>query len=105
MKFCNKCGGILIPDKSGKKKLVCGGCGKKFPLSRERIVLKEKVKERERVEVVDSDVEVNPKIDIECPSCSHGKAYFWSLQTRAADEGETSFYKCTKCGHKWRRYE
>ncbi|MBI2105650.1 transcription factor S [Candidatus Woesearchaeota archaeon] len=105
MKFCDKDGGLLVPDKSGNKKLICINCGKKYPLAKEKVILKEEIKNKERVEVVDSDVEINPKIDIECPNCGHGKAFFWSLQTRAADEGETSFYKCTKCNHKWRKYD
>jgi transcription factor S len=105
MKFCDKDGGLLIPDKSGKKKLVCVKCNKKYPLAKDKVVLKEEIKSGGGVEVVDSDPEVNPKIDIECPKCGHGKAYFWSLQTRASDEGETSFYKCIKCSNKWRRYD
>ncbi|PIO07920.1 transcription factor S, partial [Candidatus Pacearchaeota archaeon CG10_big_fil_rev_8_21_14_0_10_35_219] len=31
-------------------------------------------------------------------------AYFWTMQTRAADESETKFYRCTKCDHTWREY-
>ncbi len=104
MNFC-KCGSILVPDKSGNKKLSCMGCGKKVPLSGEKIVLKEDVKEKKNVEVVDAEVEVNPKVNMECPKCGHMKAYSWSLQTRASDEGETRFYKCVKCAHRWRSYE
>jgi len=26
------------------------------------------------------------------------------IQTRAADEPPTRFYRCTKCGHTWREY-
>jgi len=104
MKFCSHDGGLLLPDKSGKKRLVCVRCGKGFPLTKERVVLKENIKAKEKIEVVDSNIEVNPKVDIECPKCGHGKAYYWSLQTRAADEGETRFYKCVKCGNKWRDY-
>lgn len=37
----------------------------------------------------------------ECPEC-HKKEVTWrSQQTRAGDEAETIFYKCT-CGHNWR---
>jgi DNA-directed RNA polymerase subunit M len=31
-------------------------------------------------------------------------AYFWTQQTRGADEPETRFFKCTKCSHTWREY-
>ncbi len=105
MIFCEKCGSMMIPDKVGKKKLVCTNCGKKINATGS-VVVKEKVlSEKEKIEVVDKNIEVNPKVDIECPKCRHMKAYFWTLQTRAADEGETRFYKCVKCGHRWRAYE
>jgi len=103
MNFCD-CGGLLIPDKSGKKKLVCSSCNKSTTLIKEKVVLKEDIKQKLKIEVVDSEIEINPKVDIECPKCEHKKAYFWSLQTRAADEGETRFYKCVKCSHRWRDY-
>lgn len=35
-------------------------------------------------------------------SCGGEKAYFYQLQIRSADEPMTTFYKCVKCGHKWR---
>ena len=44
MKFCSHDGGLLVPDKSGKKKLVCTSCGKSFPMAKEKVVLKENVK-------------------------------------------------------------
>lgn len=103
MKFCPKDGGLLMPDKSGKK-LICGACNKKYPITKEKVVLKEDIKGKERVEVVDTNIEVNPKVDVECPKCGHMKAYFWTLQTRASDEGETRFYECVKCKHRWRDY-
>lgn len=41
---------------------------------------------------------------VECPVCSHKKAYFMQMQTRSADEPMTTFYKCCNqlCGHNWR---
>lgn len=35
-------------------------------------------------------------------TCGGDKAYFYQLQIRSADEPMTTFYKCTKCGNKWR---
>ncbi len=105
MIFCDRCGGMMIPDKGGKKKLVCGSCGKKINMIGS-VMIKEKIRNnKEKIEVVDKDIEVNPKVEVECPSCGNMKAYFWTLQTRAADEAETRFYKCTKCGHRWRASE
>lgn len=40
----------------------------------------------------------------QCPNddCGATKAYFYQLQIRSADEPMTTFYKCVKCGDKWR---
>jgi DNA-directed RNA polymerase subunit M/transcription elongation factor TFIIS len=39
---------------------------------------------------------------VNCPSCSHGYAYFMEVQTRSADEPATIFYKCVDCGYRWK---
>jgi len=38
-----------------------------------------------------------------CPKCGHGEATFQTMQTRSADEGQTVFYICAKCSHKWKQ--
>ena len=69
------------------------------------MVLKEKTKQKEIVAVVDKEVNTMPLIDAECSKCGHSKAFFWTLQTRAADEPETKFMRCEKCKHTWRDYD
>ena len=67
--------------------------------------LKEKKKTKEReIEIVEKEVETYPVIEEQCPKCGNENAYFWTQQTRASDEPETKFYKCTKCKHTWRDY-
>ncbi len=56
------------------------------------------------IEVVDKEIETYPETDGECSKCGNKKAYYWLVQTRAGDEAETKFLKCTKCGHTWRDY-
>ena len=69
-------------------------------------VIKETVKRDERtIEVVDEDSETLPIVKVECRKCGNGDAYFWSLQTRAGDEGETRFFRCTSCKNTWREYD
>ena len=92
-----------MPEK-GKKKLVCGSCGKS-KLVKGTVVVKEQLRDKEKnLEVVDKDLDATPEIEAECPECDHKKAKFWTLQTRASDEAETRFFECCKCGHRWREY-
>lgn len=104
MLFCPKCGSILMPKEDGsKKKLVCS-CGYSSK-EEDDILLQENVKNETKIEVVDSNVEVLPKVDEDCPKCTSNKAYFWTVQTRAGDEAETRFFECVKCKHRWRDYK
>lgn len=107
MIFCPKCSSILIPKEGRNKKvkMVCSSC-EYVSKEKEKLVLKEKspLGEKGKLEVVDMNVETDPKTNIECPKCSHGVAYYYMVQTRAGDEPETTFLKCVKCSHKWRSY-
>jgi len=85
----------------GKAKCAsCGARSKKNP----KIKTSEKIKDTKTVAVIKKEENVNPVVEIKCPKCKNKKAYFWTMQTRAADESETKFYKCTKCEHSWRIY-
>jgi len=104
--FCPKCGSILIPKKEGGntiKRCSCGYTSK----DQEGGKIKETVKSStNRVDIVDNEesLKAMPKMKAECPKCHNHEAYFWEVQTRAADEPATKFLKCTKCKHVWRDY-
>lgn len=68
--------------------------------------ISEKLGEEEKpvVEVIDKELETEPLTDAKCPKCGHDKAYYSLVQTRSADEPETKFLKCAKCGFRWRDY-
>ena len=36
-----------------------------------------------------------------CPECGHQWMYFSTMQLRSVDEGQTVFYECVKCHHKY----
>ncbi|MBR9683061.1 transcription factor S [Candidatus Woesearchaeota archaeon] len=111
MLFCPECGSILRPkEKSGKKLLWCS-CG--FTVSPEEKSKEEsetttepetKIEpETKRIEIV-QEIETHPKIKADCQKCENKEAYYWTQQTRGADEPETRFFKCTKCSYTWREY-
>lgn len=101
--FCSNCGSILRPkEKAGKKTLFCS-CGFSKVPEEETAKLREKVKEIKKIEVVEQ-IEIHPKIKINCGKCNNNAAYYWTQQTRGADEPETRFFKCTKCSYTWREY-
>ncbi|MGM5484284.1 MAG: transcription factor S [Nanobdellota archaeon] len=106
MLFCKKCGSVMMPKKKKDKKvMVCTSCGHEEK-SAEESKLKEVVEHKDEVEVVGNEAEETmSKVEEECPKCGNNEAYYWLLQTRAGDEGETKFYKCTKCKHTWREYD
>ena len=104
MLFCKKCGSIMLGSvKNGRKLSVCGKCGytsKEVPGAvKEYLVAKSG-----GISVVDRQVDTLPVIDVDCPKCKYKKAFYWTQQTRAADEGETKFMKCQACKHVWRDY-
>ncbi len=105
--FCPKCGSILIPKTEGKKKVfICSNCGYKGKELNHKF--SEKINNKKQdIEVVEKGIEEEtlPITEAECPKCGNNQAYYWLVQTRAADEAETRFLRCTKCKHTWREYD
>ena len=101
MEFCPKCGSVLIEK---RKNFGCAKCnytakGKVKIESTEDLNSKHK-----EIIVKKQDTNVMPVVAETCSKCGNKEAYFWTAQTRAADEAETKFYKCKKCEHTWREY-
>jgi DNA-directed RNA polymerase I subunit RPA12 len=40
-------------------------------------------------------------VNEECPKCKNPTMEYYTMQLRSADEGQTVFYECKKCGHKF----
>lgn len=101
MEFCPKCGAILVQKRKNDGCPRCNYSAK----TRTKIRTSEEINERQAIAVVDEkDTETHPIVGEKCKECGHVGAYFWTIQTRAGDESETKFFKCTKCKHTWREY-
>ena len=104
--FCSNCGSIIIGKKGEDTK--CSNCGQ-IQKTKSNMSLGSKVEKKNKIEnkeIINTDTvaETNPVTDTQCPECGHGKAHYWTKQTRAGDEPETQFFKCQKCKHQWRDY-
>ena len=83
-------------------------CGYEKEITKEQkneYEVSEKVSSKENIIVKGDDVRTLPTTRVICPKCGNKVAYWWLQQTRRADESETRFLRCTKCGQTWREYD
>ncbi|EIJ94968.1 uncharacterized protein NEPG_00493 [Nematocida parisii ERTm1] len=88
--FCSSCEKYL-----NAYSMLCNFCNKKNTLkldskrTLEKTYVQKTVKERHK----------GAKIKEECPECRSEYLYYYTMQLRSADEGQTVFYECD-CGYK-----
>ncbi|CAL1712263.1 unnamed protein product [Somion occarium] len=124
MLFCPNCANMLvISTETGFNKWACNTCAYEFPIAKQ-MTSRTKLKRKEVDDVLGGD-EMWKHADstsATCPKCDHGRAYFYQLQIRSADEPMTTcmfclfliyfhranqaynppVYRCTSCGNQWR---
>jgi DNA-directed RNA polymerase subunit M len=105
--FCKKCGTKMALRKEGPQLVfICNKCGYSETVKRLTKPL-DKKRPRSVIKVIGkegADLKPLPIAEVVCPKCGHGKAYFWLVQTRGADESATQFFRCEKCNYTWREY-
>ncbi len=112
VKFCPKCEKVLRKKKiSNSFVLYCPSCDYTEPYvkdKRERKtskrIEKKIIDNKTRILDENSEVQLLPITEVECPECHNREAYYEQYQTRSADEPATTFYTCVACKHKWREY-
>lgn len=108
MEFCPKCGKVMMMKrKSSQAILVCPKCGYEKAV-KDEVIVTNIPKKRSKSEVILIEGEETKLLptttDVVCPKCGNREAYWWTIQTRSADEPMTQFFRCTKCNHTWREY-
>ena len=86
---------------------ICRKCGNLIPIKNnaKNFVSKAKIDDREVVVLEGEQISGLPTTSAKCPECGNNTAAWWLRQLRSADESETRFLKCTKCGFTWREYD
>ena len=104
--FCPDCGSIL--DLPASSKIECGCCGftiKYHELKSLKVVTKGRSRPPQvwlnESELTGGDQFNRAVVEEECPKCGHHELEFYTMQLRSADEGQTVFYECRKCKHKY----
>ena len=115
MEFCDDCGGMLVSEnQEGDKVMKCRSCGKIADDTDEddyKVTEEKEEDPMDRLNVNDgSEESIRPTTQRECPQCSENsndkkEHEWWMEQTRASDEPETRFYKCTECGNVHKVYD
>jgi DNA-directed RNA polymerase subunit M len=108
LKFCAKCGSMMVPEKSGAEAVYkCRKCGNLEKCSdAHSIVTKNEPKGIGEIPVFDTN-KANERISTvhaDCRKCGHNEAFWWIQQTRSGDEPATRFFRCVRCGNTWREY-
>ncbi len=110
MDFCETCGTkLVVRYQKDQASRLCPKCGFTETIEREAVLSETVEKERgaEPITVIDIEagkIRTLPTTEIDCPKCGNEEAFWWTVQTRGADESPTQFFRCSKCGYVWREY-
>jgi len=103
MEFCPKCKSMMHPIEGTLK---CRKCGYEKTKDVASELMSTSSREEREVTVLEGDTDIGlPTTTARCEECGNNTAYWWLRQLRSADESETRFFKCIKCGFTWREYD
>ncbi|BBN07631.1 DNA-directed RNA polymerase II subunit RPB9 [Marchantia polymorpha subsp. ruderalis] len=111
MKFCPECNNILYPREDIERKILlyaCRNCEHEEKATHNcvyRQVYSHGTMERSQyLQEVASDPTLPRTKSVRCPSCDHGEAVFFQLNSNSRNDGMTLYFVCCNpnCGHKWR---
>ncbi|KAM6552912.1 hypothetical protein CsatB_013674 [Cannabis sativa] len=103
--FCDLCGTMLVMKSA--RYAECPSCQfrrkAKDILGREisYTVTAEDIKRELGISQISEEKVELSKIKKKCEKCGNDEASYYTRQMRSADEGQTTFYTCTKCLHQF----
>ncbi|XP_067942705.1 DNA-directed RNA polymerase I subunit RPA12-like isoform X2 [Watersipora subatra] len=100
--FCGRCGSVLPPPTMAGSNVTCRKCHNKIEVSdfdglttTRTIVFNKSSTSTDSAQYQTA----GPSLDRVCSSCGNPTMTYKTQQTRSADEGQTVFFSCPKCGN------
>lgn len=98
--FCHHCGSLLDPPLGTESSVNCFACSSKTDSTVfESIQVMSTLDIKSRNVLISEKKEDGATIKEKCPKCDAPEMVFHTAQLRSADEGQTVFYNCIKCGY------
>jgi len=105
--FCPDCGTLLDLPTDLNIIIRCDQCAYSCAvddLETREIVTRSRsiaadIKEEEKIDYDNDNTQVS--VAIPCEQCGKSEVTYYTKQLRSADEGQTAYYTCKSCGHKW----
>ncbi|KAI8816783.1 transcription factor S-II-domain-containing protein [Fimicolochytrium jonesii] len=93
---CGICGGVVVSEAFESVQVVTKSRPDAFP---DRPTMRKKLEEEESGDRTSQHLRDGATIKEKCPKCDAPEMVFHTAQLRSADEGQTVFYSCVKCGY------
>ncbi len=98
MKFCPRCGHLVIPKEKDNKIIVdCSKCDFYQESTLDEHKLSDKTKPTQKLEIAE-DKNLLAVYDHECKKCGYNKAQLIEISATRTDEDDIIIWKCGKCG-------
>ncbi|ORZ08162.1 DNA-directed RNA polymerase I 13.7 kDa polypeptide [Absidia repens] len=109
--FCPECGNLLDMPGGDDDILLCNQCSYAYQISGFEAIkvvttsseraFQSALKAKRHLVQQSQQKEAEAMIKEKCPQCGNDEMAYHTMQLRSADEGQTVFYNCKKCGYKY----
>mmetsp|Transcript_22347 Transcript_22347/g.75240 ORF Transcript_22347/g.75240 Transcript_22347/m.75240 type:complete len:121 (-) Transcript_22347:338-700(-) len=107
--FCDDCGTLIDPPESESTEVHCSSCMCVIDHAEflHRVVRSEHVTHlRTDLDAGDGAAPQSKNaeralVNEQCEQCKNPEMYYYTMQLRSADEGQTVFYECPRCQYKF----